>query len=61
MPTLSQDTDCKAEPAEKMPRRDSINDGGNGDDDISHMMDDKDAVKKVAIKKRKGVEDKKKR
>lgn len=42
---------------EKMPRRDS-NDGDNGDDD---MMDDKDAVKKVTVKKRKGVEDKKKR
>lgn len=41
---------------EKVPRRDS-NDGDNGDDD---MMDDKDAVK-VTVKKRKGLEDKKKR
>ena len=49
--------ECKAEPAEKIPRTDYHDDGN--DDDVT--MDDKDAVKKVTIKKRKDAVDKKKR
>ena len=53
--TSSQDMECEAEPAEKIPRTDKH---GNGDD---ITMDDKDAVKKIAIKKRKDAVDRKKR
>ena len=55
--TSSQDMEFKAEPAEKIPRTDN-HDGGNGED---ITMDDKDAVKKIIIKKRKDAVDKKKR
>ena len=50
--------ECKAEPAEKMPRTDSNDDGADNGDVI---MDDKDSVKKVTIRKRKVDVDKKKR
>lgn len=53
----SQDMECKAEPAEKIPRTDNHEDD-NGD---GVTMDDKDAVKKITIKKRKDAVDKKKR
>ena len=55
--TLSQDGECKSEPAEKMPRKNS----DNGDNDGDVEMDNKEAVKTVTIKKRKEVGDKKKR
>lgn len=55
--TLGQDVECKSEPAEKMPRKDS----DNGDDVGDVEMDNKEAVKTVTIKKRKEVSDKKKR
>ncbi|KAJ7339613.1 hypothetical protein OS493_006017 [Desmophyllum pertusum] len=54
--TSGQDGDCKPEPPEKMPRKDS-NDGG---DDGDVVMEIKDAVKTVTIKKRKDVVDKRK-
>lgn len=57
--SLSQDGECKSEPAEKIPRKGSIS--NNGDDDGDVVMENKEAAKTVTIKKRKDVMDKKKR
>lgn len=55
--TSDQDEECKIEPSEKMPRKDST----DGYDNSDIIMDDKEAVKIVTIKKRKDAVDKKKR
>ena len=55
--TPVQDGECKSEPAEKMPRKDSDNSFNDGDSE----MEDKDVRKTVTIKKRKEVGNKKKR
>ena len=47
--TSSQDGECKSEPTEKKPRKNS----DNGDNDGDVEMVNKEAVKTVTIKKRK--------
>lgn len=48
--------DCKPE---KMLRKDSSSGDGDGDGDV--MMEDKESVKQITIKKKRDVADKKKR
>lgn len=55
--TSGQVGECKPEPAEKMPRKRSIDD--DNDDDV--LIDNKEAVKTVTIKKRKDIATKNKR
>ena len=54
--TSGEGMDCKPE---KMLRKDSNSGDGDGDGDV--MMEDRESVKQIAIKKKRDVADKKKR